>query len=593
MVAAQLTSATQFEIAKLRIIKILRDNNLSQYITPFSTYGAVAAINSSINSSQSSAYQLLNNTLPDLSASPSLPTPLAIPSAKLYSASDSLTKPTFPINKLISLYNTDPGFFNIVTSKAFMLAYTNANSNGHNTVIAWDDYTNNVVYANRETATNNAINSNWNTTYGQTIKLESLKYFTNYVAALQVYGEFLSGVSTNTYAFNYSATLPQYSSYVAFKCIVGEPKSTDVCTISKWPSSNTRVFLLNVNVLSNNEISGTNAIGSIDATNIGYIAGMMTQGTGFWNTFDANFPTLIDAVGGRDKFLPIYYRLNYDMAVTPVLYGSIHDSISNISQYPYIKDILNNPFALNLIIKGIMTISQANSDYSITEGARLLEEQAFQKWALQLPDVSFINTQNIYYQIQDFPNLINEYPMPTLYTPWDIFVSNNQNTFPSTVTYDNQTTTPSNIINGTTGYAMATNNVLANLLRNDVITNTQLFSINDRTPGFGIYGDGISGGDTYINLKNKFSTNPYALEMLKLGIPITAFCIETAEKACGAYNYGLINSYSSPASADEFGANQLDCMFNLEMATLFNSDTANLWFDPYDLGVDIYTYLCS
>jgi hypothetical protein len=588
MAAVQLTSATQFEIAKLRIIKILRDNNLSQYITPFSTYGAVAAINSSINSSQSPTYQLLNNGTPDLSGTYTYD---VIPSANLYSASDSLTKPIFPINKLISLYNTDPGFFNIVTSKAFMLAYTNANSDGHNTVIAWDDYTNNVVYANRETATNNAINSNWNTTYGQTIKLESLKYFTNYVAALQVYGEALSG---NTHAFNYSATIPQYSSYVAFKCIVGEPKSTDVCKTNKWPSSNPRVFLLNVNVLSNNEISGTNAIGSIDANNISYISGMTTQGTGYWNTFDANFPTLIDAVGGRDKFLPIYYRLNYDMAVTPVLYAALHDSISNISKYPYITDILNNPFALNLVIKGIMTISQANSDYGITEGARLLGEQALQKWALQLPDVGFINTQLISDAIiyAEPPSLFT-YPLPTLYTPWDIFVSSNQSTIATAITEDTQSSY-AYLFNGTTGYSMATNNVLANLLRNEVITNTQLFSINNTVAGTGIYGDTISSGDSYTNFKNKFSTNPYALEMLKLGVPITTFCI--AQGTCGAQEAGLIKHYDNsdyPPSADEFGSGQFSCMLNLEMATLFNSDTANLWFDPYDLGADIYNYLCS
>jgi hypothetical protein len=539
MAAVQLTSATQFEIAKLRIIKILRDNNLSQYITPFSTYGAVAAINSSINSSPNPTYQLLNNDTPDLSGTNTNVPPIS--SANLYSASDSQSKPTFPINKLISLYKSDPGFFNIVTSKAFMLAYTNANSDGHNTVIAWDDYINNVVYTNRETATNNTINSNWNTSYGQTIKLESLKYFTNYVAALQVYGEALSG---NTHTFNYSATIPQYSSYVAFKCIVGEPKSTDVCAgVSKWPSSNPRVFLLNVNVLSNNEISGTNAIGSNDTYNIDYINSMITQGTGYWNTFDANFPTLIDAVGGRDKFLPLYYKLNYDMAVTPILYAAMHDTIENISNYPYIKDILTTPFVVNLIIKGIMTISQANTDYSLTEGPHLLEEQGLQKLALQLPDVGFINTQLISEAIQS-DNSLFTYTLPTMYTPWDFFVNNSQTTL-SPITEDNHPDS-NNVL-----YGMTTNNDLANLLRNGVITNTPLAS--------GIYEDNSSGGDT-------------------------------SQKA------GLIVSDDTPddqPSADEFGPGQFNCMFNPEMATLFNSDTANLWFDQYDLGADIYNYLCS
>jgi hypothetical protein len=586
--AVQLQSATQFELAKLRIIKILRDSSLSQYITPFSTYGAIAAINSSINSSSTPTYQLLNNPDPILSDLSAPHTPV-IPSSLLYSPADlKSSSPTSPIGKLISLYNNDLGFFNIVTSKAFMLAYTNANSDGNNTVIAWDDYTNNKVYLYRDTVSGNTINGKWSTSYGQTTKLESLKYFTNYAAALQIYGEALA---PTPHEYTYS-TLPQYNSYVSFKCIVGEPDSTDVCSYSKWPSSNTRVFLLNVNVLSNNAISGTNAIGSSDANNLTYINSMVTSNTSFWNAFDANYPTLIEAVGGRDKFLPLYYRLNYDLAVTPILYAAMHDTIANISNYPYINDILNTPFVLNLINKGLIQISEANADYAIT-GNRLLKNTALQKWALNLPDVGTYDSYIVQRAIGGGGGVSN-YIMPEIYSPWGFFATSNSFSTFTGFTPPNHFTSGGSNFAQTTGYSMATDNTLAELLRTYVIDFNQLFIINTTITGTGIYGNGTDG-DTYTNFKNKFTTNPYALNLLQLGIPLSAFCYGNNNGNCDTSTSALDISYTiaNPPVADEFGGTEFDCMLNQEMATLFNSSTATLWQNPNALASDIFTYLCS
>jgi hypothetical protein len=44
----QLADASQFELSKLRIIKILRMNSLEQYIEPLTSYPAIAAINASL-----------------------------------------------------------------------------------------------------------------------------------------------------------------------------------------------------------------------------------------------------------------------------------------------------------------------------------------------------------------------------------------------------------------------------------------------------------------------------------------------------------------------------------------------------------------
>jgi hypothetical protein len=131
----QLADASQFELAKIRIIKILRMNNLQQYIGPLTTYGAIAAINAGLTIDGNSYWILGSSSHNNIA-----------PHIQLYNPNDSTTQPVYPINKLLALYLNDPGFFNIVTSKAFMLAYTNAA-----TPVAWDDYTKNTVYTFRET----------------------------------------------------------------------------------------------------------------------------------------------------------------------------------------------------------------------------------------------------------------------------------------------------------------------------------------------------------------------------------------------------------------------------------------------------------
>jgi hypothetical protein len=535
----QLADASQFELSKLRIIKILRMNSLEQYIEPLTSYPAIAAINASLIKNTSGSI-FFNNY------------------SELYSTSDSTLQPAYPLNKLLALYINDPGFFNIVTSNAFMLAYSNAYN-----PVAWDDYTQNTVYTIRETTNSSGpFTSTWETSAGTTIKLESLQYFTNYAAAVELAGELASNYANSGYA-NFAvstnpllSTSPSSSSYLPFKCIVGEQDVTDNCSsYPTWTEASQRQTYLTLNVLADNIINLTNSAKIVatgatpDIINQATIGSIITPATGLANAFDVNYQNILNLAGGAEEFLPIYNSLNYDRAVTPEIYSSFHginikatpntdNTINNINNnMQYLSTIISDSFIMALISKGIMSFYDANTDLA---SDMLIQQGALRSWILNIPLAQGYSTD----------------------TAWSESYGS--------VWFE----------------SFASSSTLASMLNNGTVSFNQLIQI-EAAGSNGIYDSSATG------FQNQLVNNPYAISIIKAGFPINGFC---SGGACSTMATGVsVNGSNSgkPPAADEFGATDYDCLLNLEMVELLKSNAANLWVDKYTALSDIATYICT
>jgi hypothetical protein len=595
MTVSQLTNAQQFELAKLRISKILSLNGLTQYISALTTYPAVAAINSTIGelAAPYSGYQLVKNG------------GTVISSSQLYSTTDSLTAPVYPINKLIALYTNDLAFFNIVTSKAYMLAYTNANA-----PVAWDDPTHNIVYNSRATGNGILPNTTWNTSYGTTSDTESLQYFTNYAAAMEMLGEIPTvgfTAAANAYAINTASggKLTQGSSYLPFQCIVGEQDATASCTLAQW-AAKTRQSMLTLNMLTKNTLDITNATGprslnSTDATNTGangVIPNMTTSidGSDLWTSFDRTYLGIYNNAGGRDTFLSLYNKFNYDIKVTPVQYYVTHEMIKNIDGFRYLSNVIGDSSVTSLISKGYIWFTEANNDYSPT-GQHLLSQPAFKSWSTMMP---IMTTSVSTMALSPWFNYNLNGALGSGGTEITLaqYVANSYTPFPSEVFY-----------------SFATDTTLANLLSTGSIDFWQLNAV-DYSSGvngtdsqaayhyLGINGNLASSSDNYTNFKSKFVGNPFAISMLKAGLPLNAFCADLSTNFSCKTEIGGLNLSTATISgppygiADEFtngkGSNAVyNCVFNQEMVTLINSSASYLWDSDYHLLASIAQDLCG
>lgn len=353
MPATQLQSPVYFEYAKVRIEKILRDNHLESLSKQFTTYPAIAAINSKLSS------------------------PIV---AESDIASDDAVYAS--ITDLNTLRAADQKYFDIVTSTEFMFALTNAL-----TPVAWDS----ASYI-----------ENWrDTSKGKTIAVEATKAVVAYAAALEVRdadgGDGAVALNTTNGPVN----------HLIFKCIMGELASTEVCPtgVEKFTNNNVKK-LLTLPVMYGNELGtdpddtlepGVDELdgGSSDDT---ILAGLAVSATGYWDKFETYFPRIADTFTSKSAFFDKYNNVAYARAVTPDQYASFHTSIYKLNEMDFLSELFKSPTA-SLINQGIITFTEANSDYG-TGGNKYLQALGFRKFAEKMPLASDPNS-SIWSQYSD------------------------------------------------------------------------------------------------------------------------------------------------------------------------------------------------
>lgn len=559
----------QMEMAGVRISKILsKFSGFSQYIPHFKKYPVIAAVNSKLTSKE-----IIDITTSSGDA--------VAAQADFFTA----TSTTLPINKLITVYNTDKPLWNIITSKAYMLALTNAA-----TPVAWDSTAvNGYPYAVRESSG------------GQTIKTESLQAYVNYLAAAEVgvAGRvsdpltFTTSGATGTTAVEhpgYITIVYDDTYYKLFKCIYNQLKTTETCPTAalEWSNFKARDALLTLNYMAENlTLSSTvDADGTDDcplctttdtdgsfttgnsagyavatfvtdattrlATHITELNGLMTANTGTWDAFDTTNTYIRDKVGGRDKFLSVYNKLEYVRAVKPTEYAAIHDTVSNINGFKYIDEIWKDDFIMNLINEGIITFSQANTDLSTTN-LRLLKEPGFKQWGAKMPLAE-----------------------TTTNTAWGEHFGD--------VWFYTAAQNP------TWGKMLADNhNMFANMYSIATATATDA--------GYGWHGTGAASGSgaTRENFDANWATKDNMLGLLKAGVSPNFWCANktgaaadtcTVSMAAGGVIQGATNA------ATEF-ASVKDCLLSSQVMDLFRSGKSNLWKSSDALMQDVLDYVCG
>lgn len=344
-------SLKEFELAKIRIKKIFANNkhkNLDSKYGALLEKGAIAAINSKIGTTK----KIVDATASNVETS-----------ANIYSPADGNI--TNPMNTVMNLYDTDPRLFKVVTSKEYMLAFTNAN-----TVIGWN--TNTAGYPYNVRATNSK---------SETIATNSLQAYVNYLAAAEM-GTAAKAVDTTNFA---TAT-----TYLVFKCIYNEQQPTDNCatvSINPWVNTKARDLMLSLNYMAENLTLTGMDNGNTDYATGGVIGSIVVAQTGAWDNFNNAYVTIREDAGGRDKFLPLYVGLNFDRAVNRTDWLAFHETISAINGLTRLKSIVNDPFIIKLIDGGYLTFAEAEADL-LTTAASFLKNEGFRKFAEKLPQGS-------------------------------------------------------------------------------------------------------------------------------------------------------------------------------------------------------------
>jgi hypothetical protein len=556
MVGVQL-NAKQFQLAAVRIKAILTKYALTQYIPTMTTTGAIAAINSLLPTGYQIIHQGNLRTAQE---------------TDLYTTSSTATQ---PLNVLMSLKDNDPSMLSIVSSKPYLLYWTNADP-----IIAFNDTSNpGSPYSVRQTSGN------------KTIKVNSLTAYVNFVAAG---GQPVVPTSTTTLAIDTYPGINNY--YTIMKCIYGEQDPTDVCVTSAWTNTAALSMLSFNTLLENSFIKGTiKGDDGYGVTDLSVITNFPVANTGDYASFNNTYTKIRDLAGGVNNFLPIYNGLNYDRAVTMAEYRAMHDTITNINlNYDFIGTILKDAFTMNLIGKGIITFEQANNDYS-TPTLKYLQQNALKMWAANLP----------------------------LALP------------PST----DGTTAWAEYSDHIWFASFANDTALGQMLLNDQVTFSQLITINQTSNfgmNAGIFGTGDltnndSPYDTQANFDGYFAEKANAIALIKAGLPINALCAGDPGFACSmtTASLGIVaqnNTKDTPgfstfwnqtnnvpvgsptttdpylpyatelggaASASSFQSSSYNCATHPQVLALLTAYEANFWPSTYDLMSDIMTNLCA
>lgn len=516
--ALQLVSLREFELAKIRIMKIMNANGHGQLVNLFTKIPMIAAINSAL----SGAEKLVS-----------------VSGQNIATSAEVLAS----IEALVTLYNTDRGFFNLLADEMGpVYAMTNAE-----TPVAWNN--SNYVYGYKVTSG------------GTTQGLESLKALFNYAAAVDIN----SAGDGATVLNNTGGSGIGPGNLDIFQCIFGQLEADEDCPsgVAQWTDPDAKNQLLTLNVLAKNEFTttpdGTYVNEGVDkdtgTTDESVIAGLVTTDTGYWDKFDTYFPNIVNTFGAKKKFLEFYNGLDFERAVTRAQYDSFKASIYAWNAYNHLDKLVDGSVA-RLIDQGVIKSGEANTDLS-DSGSKFLEKAAFLKWAAKMP-LAGTTTNSIWSELSD--------------DRW----------FHSFATH------------------LQSGEQLAKAL--DDYSPDLNFSILKKLEAagaeYGVYGDGTSTA-TSENFLAKFATDANVYKLFKAGVNFSNFAAGNIADGTGdvndAYNSehkGLGLDSDATLTSREF-TTRYDCMFNEYTNSILKSHGGFLWDSQALLAEAIFDNVCS